>query len=278
MSIAPGMTGPGGAISLEPPGGEPSPAPAAQGGAIPLDETTPAAEAAPAPATSGSIDTPNEFSQYLGMFRQADPSAIAQHIKSVRPGADEGAVWRATATLMKMASGNVREQLGAASMMKFLIGEQGRTQRAGMTSSDRAAARDLSAQKAVGAVGGQQTVQSRQADTAAGNLAARKQAQASLQEYRRAREAGSHGRFDQRMADRIAAAAPKAAGDAIKLMMRRHGVIKSQIDVIDMSMDAAKPETKKKREQLFREMQDLESRIDARVQAIEKGTPVGDDE
>lgn len=120
----------------------------------PLDGGTPASAGAAAPDTSSEIATPDEFSQLLSMFHQTDPSAIAQHIKQVRPDADEGSVWRATATLMKMASGNVREQLGAASLMKFLVGEQGRTQRAGaaeagrmaranISSADRAASRDV---------------------------------------------------------------------------------------------------------------------------------------
>jgi hypothetical protein len=57
------------------------------------------------------------------MFRYTDPSAIAARIKDIRPDADPEAVAYATEQLYKMSSGNLREQLAAANMYKYLRGE-----------------------------------------------------------------------------------------------------------------------------------------------------------
>jgi len=252
---------------------------------VPLGNVA-AAPAAPAAAPAGpspsTISSPTELSQILSMFNQADPSQIAAHIKKVRPDANDGAVWRATATLMKMSRGDMQQQIAMAGVMKFLVGEQRRvgalTGEYGGKPTVQSQGLQFRKEAATGTVGGQQTVAQQNANTAKGNLAARKDAQAALQEYRKAREANLQSRFDQRQLDRVTATADKASADAIKVMARRHGLLKSQIDAIDMSLDAVKPETKKKRDQIFREMQDLEKRIDARVQAVEAANPVTESE
>lgn len=244
-------------------------APPAPAGAIPLDtEGAPAAPlaepAAPAAApessapTSGTIDTPDEFSQYLGMFKQTDPSAIAQHIKRVRPDADDGAVWRATAQLMKLASGNMREQLASASMMKFLLGEQGRNQRAAVTSADRAASRDVRKDIA--------TMSS--ADRAASREQRRQNAEAVQKRFDQ--------RFDQQRVDNAIKRADTASKQALTQMSQRLRAVKARIDTIDMGMDFAKPEVQAERKKLQAEMDDLLGRMDKRLQAVEKATPVAE--
>ena len=82
-----------------PPPAEPTPAPAAAAPAAPAarpPESTTAGDAQQQAATSGTIHTPAEYNQYLSMFNTANPSDIAQHIKAVRPDADNASVWRAT--------------------------------------------------------------------------------------------------------------------------------------------------------------------------------------
>ncbi len=102
------------------------------------------------------------MSQYLSMFQHANPSDIARRIKEVRPDAPDDAVWTATQELYKLTSGNIREQLAAASMIKFLKGDE--TRRA----------------IATGSVGGAPTVAAQNAATAQGNLAERQKTQQRL--------------------------------------------------------------------------------------------------
>jgi hypothetical protein len=88
-----------------------------------------AAGEAPAAAPDPGIQTHDEMTSALSLFQRSDPSAWVKRIKEARPDAPDDVVWDAVERLNKMASGNIREQLAAASMIKFLKGEEGKNQR-----------------------------------------------------------------------------------------------------------------------------------------------------
>lgn len=220
---------------------EPGSAPAAAAPA--LDTQDVMALTAPDPSQQGVQSLP-EMQQMLGMFQSANPAAIAQRIKQVRPDADDGSVWRATAKLMKLSSGSLREQLAAASMMKFLMHERRMS-----AQSDRSAEMR---QQSLGQ--GQQRLE--QADRRMGQQAERAQQ--------------TQRRFETRLNEQRLNKAIDRGNDATKLALRSMNQqlanIKREIDAIDMG--PVNPQTKQRREQLSLQYQDLLSRVEKRMNAV----------
>jgi hypothetical protein len=101
----------------------PAPAPASQ--AAPQGQAAPDAGFAPVGETKDGrviFDVPNMGKMDLtSMFRQVDPSAIAQKIKQLRPDAPSDAIAMATESLYKMANtGGKAEQLQVATLLRYL--------------------------------------------------------------------------------------------------------------------------------------------------------------
>lgn len=226
-------------------------APAGPSGGAPAAET-PAADAAAQQPQMQLQEAPT----WLSMFNHTDPQAIAQRIKQVRPDADPEAIAMATESLYKMASGNWHEQVAAASMMKYLVGDA--TRRRGQDITQRG--QDIRA----GTAAAGRDVTMRGQDIRAGTAAAG--------------QAGIQARFDQRRADQAAARAEakgdKATANALRSMNQRYNELARLVSVIDAGPNPNSSENQAARKKAVAEMQDLAGRIDKRVQQAEKLAPV----
>lgn len=221
--------------------------------------------AEPAAAAAGGA---GDMSHYLGMFRQVDPQAIARRIKEVRPDADMGAVGQATEMIYKMASGSWHEQATAASLMKFLAGDQTR--------------REI----ASGSVGGAPTVAAGRLEATKGrNEVLKDQGAAKLEQGNRRLDQGDtkiqqgNRRLDQgdkRISERrYQQALARADGQsklALSEMHRQLGDIKRRIDTIDTGPNATNAANKALRAQLQKQYDDIAAAEQKRADHVLGGT------
>lgn len=237
------------------------PAQVAPGAAPEAESAVGSADAAPTQQAAPA--TPQEIPAYLSMFQHVDPTAIAARIKAIRPDADPAAVAMATESLYKMAQGGMREQMAAASMMKFMIGNQTK--------------QDLFAKKEAGVEGrsirkeaGVEGRSIRTAGTAAQGRASR---EGIADKNRSAAMERTRVRLDARAAEAEAKAPKEADKQAFREMRGRVADLKKRIDAIDMGPVTA--ETKAHREALGKQMDDMLGALQKRTDSILGKMPAG---